>query len=327
MKIDVTRQPLLPALATLLLLAAFGMVRSAWMPFPTERIAEVAAPLGRYLTQFQLLAPGWSRLLTIAVTTVCGVQVGRLTVRYGLYALPTCLAIPFYGLVACGIYVACDTLVGAVVAWLFVLSLRNFCAAFRNGYTFNPTFRASFYLGLMPLVGVVALPLAGLVLPALFCFKRTLREAAVALFGLLLPAAVWCYLTWAAGHSLTEPLLELWGAFLTPSGFRIFDGVTPFTYALAGLLLFTLLCSVFFLFVDFNVMGVRQRAVFSYLLIALLACGTLLAAPCATGSVLPLAAAPVSVFMPLVFVRIHKTCSATLYAALFVLFFLSHLIA
>lgn len=132
MKTDVTRQPLLPALATLLLVAAVGVARSAWAPFPAERIGEAAAPLGQFLGQMQAAAPGWSRLLAFALAAVCGVQIGRLTVRYGLYASPTCLAIPLYGFVACGVYVASDTLSTAVASWLFVRSLRNFCAAFRN---------------------------------------------------------------------------------------------------------------------------------------------------------------------------------------------------
>lgn len=324
MKTDISRQPLLPALITLLVVAAVGAVYATGMPLGTQQIAD-AAPLGRYLTQWQHMAPGWSRLLCFALTVVCGVQVGRLTVRYGLYARSTSLAIPLYGLVACGIFAACNSLAGTVAAWLFVRSLRNFCASFRNGYTFHATFRATLYLGLMPLVSIVTLPLAGLVLPALFCFKRTLREAVVALFGLLLPAAVACYLGWATGGGFLTPLLEMGRAFLTPSGFRLFDGVTTLQLAYASVLLFTLLCAVFFLLVDYRGMGVRQRAVHTYLLFTLLACAALLCAPCATGSVALLAAAPMSVFMPLVFVRIHKTCSLTLYAALFVLFFLSRL--
>ena len=323
MKTDVTRQPLLPALATLLLVAAVGMARSAWAPFPAERIGEAAAPLGQFLGQMQAAAPGWSRLFAFALAAVCGVQIGRLTVRYGLYASPTCLAIPLYGFVACGVYVASDTLSTAVASWLFVRSLRNFCAAFRNGYTFNATFRAALYLGLLPLVSVAALPLPVLIVPAVFCFKRTLRECAVALFGLLLPVAATCYVGWAAGDGFLAPLEGMAAAFLTPSGYRLFDGMSPFTLAYAGLLLFLTLWSVFSFFVDFFGMGIRQRAVLCFALFALFFCGGLFAAPCATVSVLALAAVPVSVLMPLVFVRIHKTCSLTLYAALFVLFALS----
>ena len=260
------------------------------------------------------------RAETVAVD---GQKLGRLTVRYGLYASPTCLAIPLYGFVACGVYVASDTLSTAVASWLFVRSMRNFCAAFRNGYTFNATFRAALYLGLLPLVSVAALPLPVLIVPAVFCFKRTLRECAVALFGLLLPVAATCYVGWAAGDGFLAPLEGMAAAFLTPSGYRLFDGMSPFTLAYAGLLLFLTLWSVFSFFVDFFGMGIRQRAVLCFALFALFFCGGLFAAPCATVSVLALAAVPVSVLMPLVFVRIHKTCSLTLYAALFVLFALS----
>lgn len=305
---------------TLLLVAAVSITRSAWTPLPAEEIGGIAAPLGSYLVRLQLLAPVWSRLLALAVTVVCGVQVGRLTVRYGLYAAPTSLAVPFYGLVATGIYVACDTLAAAVASWLLVRSLANFCAAFRNGYTFNATFRASLYLGLLPLFSAVALPLAALILPALFCFRRTFREAVVALFGLLLPTAALCYLGWAFGGTFLAPVRGMWDAFQTPSGFGLLDDMPLFRLLFAGLLLVATLSGVFCFLFCFKGMGMRQRAVLCYALFALPLCAALAVAPGATPSVLPLAAVPVSVFMPLLFVRIRKTCSSLLYAALFVLF-------
>lgn len=56
------------------------------------------------------------------------------------------------------------------------LAAKNYCRSYCNGYGFDAIFRASLYLGLLPLVYAPATPLV-LILPlAILLFRRTFRE-------------------------------------------------------------------------------------------------------------------------------------------------------
>ena len=56
-----------------------------------------------------------------------GMSVGRLTVRYNLYSVGTCLAIPLYGAIACGLAVGGDCLTTFAASALLALATKNFC--------------------------------------------------------------------------------------------------------------------------------------------------------------------------------------------------------
>ena len=122
-----------------------------------------------------------------------GMSIGRLTVRYNLYSVGTCLAIPLYGAIACGLAVGGDCLTTFAASALLALATKNFCRSYCNGFGFDAIFRASLYIGLLPLVATAAAPLLILLPLAVMLFRRTLREVAVAVAGLLLPALTLCY--------------------------------------------------------------------------------------------------------------------------------------
>lgn len=88
-----------------------------------------------------------------------GMSIGRLTVRYNLYSVGTCLAIPLYGAIACGLAVGGDCLTTFAASALLALATKNFCRSYCNGFGFDAIFRASLYIGLLPLVATAAAPL------------------------------------------------------------------------------------------------------------------------------------------------------------------------
>ena len=88
-----------------------------------------------------------------------GMCAGRITIRYNLYTVGTCLPIPLYAIVACGIATGGNYLAGFAASMLLALATKNYCRAFCNGYGFDAIFRASLYLGLMPLVYAPGLPM------------------------------------------------------------------------------------------------------------------------------------------------------------------------
>ena len=112
MKFDIARQPLVPAFLTLAALAVVAMWNAGGPAVSTAVQAGHAAETvdigrnaagalavsspGELLAQFQAAHPVWARWIAGLLMLFTGMSIGRLTVRYNLYSVGTCLAIPLY---------------------------------------------------------------------------------------------------------------------------------------------------------------------------------------------------------------------------------------
>ena len=163
MKPDIIRQPLLLAIASILVVIAAAMTTGTTISPAPETM--ISTPLGDLIGLFQERFPRCSRILCGGLLLLTGILCGRLAVRYGLYPVSSTLTIPLYGLVACGILLGQEYLTESVAAFVLLLSTQNFFACFRNGYAIGAVFRASFFLGLLPLLYAPLLPLPLLVRP------------------------------------------------------------------------------------------------------------------------------------------------------------------
>lgn len=323
MQFDIARQPLVPAFVTLAALVVTAMCHTdahallPAAPHGAVRPEGLALPSpGELLTQFQLLRPVWAHLLAGFLLLYTGMVIGRLTIRYNLYAVGTCLAIPLYAIAACGIALSADYLPAAAASALLALSVKHFCRSFCNGYGFDALFRASACLGLLVLVSAAAAPLL-LMLPfAVLLFRRTVRECVVAVAGLLLPLLAVCYVNWGAGGDFTAPILALADAFLAGAPLALFRQLPMQALAmLGGITLLTLLAVLFFL-ADFYAAGTKPRFLLIFHIGVLLLTLAQLFGPAASAALLPLTAVPAAVLLPLLFVRIHRTIALPLYLIL-----------
>ena len=187
MKFDIARQPLVPAFLTLAALAVVAMWNAGGPAVDTAVQAGHAAGTvdigrnaagalavsspGELLAQFQAAHPVWARWIAGLLMLFTGMSVGRLTVRYNLYSVGTCLAIPLYGAIACGLAVGGDCLTTFAASALLALATKNFCRSYCNGFGFDAIFRASLYIGLLPLVATAAAPLL-ILLPLALIFSE-----------------------------------------------------------------------------------------------------------------------------------------------------------
>ena len=296
MKFDIARQPLVPAFLTLAALAYAAMrgaaeygldpalLNGAAAIHPATAVSPEAA-----LLQFQTSHPVWARWIAGLLILFTGMCAGRMTIRYNLYSVGTCLAIPLYGAIVCGLAVGSDYLPAFTAAALLALSVKNFARSFCNGYGFDAIFRASLYLGLLPFISTAALPLLLILPPAVLLFRRTLREAVVAVAGVLLPAFTICYINWGAG-----------GEFLT---------------LLGGIFVLDLLALLFFLS-DIYAVGTKSRTILIYNISVLVLTAAVLCGPAATPGAAAFAALPSAVLLPFMFVRIHRGVALLLYLLL-----------
>lgn len=327
MKFDIARQPLVPAFLTLFALALTAMctpaVQSVVDPGAAASGAagagsEAVPLLGGLLAHFQGAYPGWSRLLAGFIILFTGMCTGRITIRYNLYTVGTCLAIPLYAIIACGIFIGPDYLAGFTASMLLALAGKNYCRSFCNGYGFDAIFRASLYLGALPLVYAPALPLLLLLPLALLLFRRTLREVAVALAGVLLPVLTLCYIGWGAGDAFPLPFLELGNAFMAGIPLQVFRSMTLSTLIMSAGIAVLDLAALFFFLSDIYAAGTKSRFVLIYIIGMLLLALAVLFTPAATAGAFALFAVPSAVLLPVLFVRIHRGLALPIYLILLV---------
>ena len=258
MKIDIARQPLVPAFVTLFALAVTAMWGGAGNGV-SAGAPETMPLLGGALTRFQAAYPVWARLAAGFMILFTGMCTGRIAIRYNLYGVSTCLPIPLYAVVACGIFSGGNYLTAFAASMLLALAAKNYCRSYCNGYGFDAIFRASLYLGLLPLVYAPATPPV-LILPlAILLFKRTFREAVVAAAGLILPLLTACYVSWGMGDEFTAPVMTLADALVSGVPLWIFKGLPLPSLVMLCVIAALALTALLFFLSDIYAAGTKPR--------------------------------------------------------------------
>ncbi len=306
MKIDIARQPLVPAFMTLFALAVAAMCAGIPVSDTSGAVRDALPLLGGQLARFQAAYPVWSKFAAGFMLLFTGMCAGRITIRYNLYTVGTCLPIPLYAIVACGIATGGNYLAGFAASMLLALATKNYCRAFCNGYGFDAIFRASLYLGLMPLVYAPALPLLLLLPLAVLLFRRTFREVVVATAGLLLPIFTACYVSWGSGAEFTAPLVTVGQSAIEGMPLQLFLDIPLPALVMAGGIVLLDLTALFFFLADIYAAGTKPRFILFYNIGILVLALTLLCSPAATPEAFALLAVPSAILIPVFFVRIHR---------------------
>ena len=139
---------------------------------------------------------------------VAGFLIGRSSVRAELYATRCFLAMPLFGVVSCGVLLSSDYLTQSLTLLLLALASRNYYNSFHRHYCFDRMFRGSLYVGLIPLLYAPGAGLLLLIPLVVLLFRRTLREAVVALSGAILPLFFAGFIHWAAGGRFGIPIFR-----------------------------------------------------------------------------------------------------------------------
>lgn len=310
---NLSRQPFLLVLLTLVVLVTAAFLRRQGVAYPIEETGIPQTIAARWLDDWQEAWPRTAQYLCGLLAVASALMLGRIGVRYKLYNGGTLLSIPFYGVVACGIYLPAQSLVAFTASFLLASALRRYCASFRNGYTFDAIFRGSICLGAIPLLYAPALPVAILLPVSLLLFKRTVRELIVALCGFLLPFAAFSYLHWFFGGSVdgvAVQLLETCGSD-APAG--IFAGGSFVAWVLAAVLMLTVISGFVCYVNDRYASLTKARAILTvnFWLLAATLVIPFLAGPAVL--FLPLTAVPAALLLPFLFGRSSVAASNMIY--------------
>ena len=324
MRLNFARQPLIPAFLSLVLLLVVALCHTASgtiAPILRVGVDQAVLPIpaaGAALEAFRLAHPNWAHTIGGFLILFSAMTIGRMTARFKLYGINTFVAMPLYALCMMGVVRSEWWFSGLVASTLLTLAVKNFCYSFRNGFSFDATFRGGMYLALLLLVEPKSAPLL-LALPiALMQFRRATRESLVALGGLLLPPLTLGYLNWALGGSFIAPFVELYHRFMqgewltgmlhAPLTEQIFCGV---------LLLLNLLSIALFLANSYT-LSTRSRHTLLYASYLLLLTVATFLLPAGSIARVALLAVPSALLLPVLLIRIRRSITQILYPLLVV---------
>ncbi len=324
MKFDIARQPLVPALLTLLIFVIVAMCGAGQgVATPSVWSAVSAGIDGLELTmpavwieRFQISWPRLARWISAFLILFAGLGVGRISIRHNLYGVGTCLNIALYGAILCGCFIDGNCLTTSVLALLSVRMMRNFSCAFRSSYAFDAIFRAGLYLGLAMLVSAEAAVLSLLMVIAVIMFRRTHRETLVGTIGLLLPIAALSYVNWGIGGSFTAPATALFNAAIAGTPLSLFVTIPSHRIILSvAVTLLAFMALVSFLVARYSA-SIKVRMIFLFGGYALALSVIMMLMPAARLGDGAFMAATAALLMPVMFVRTERNVATLLYVLL-----------
>ena len=193
----ITRKSALPALVLLVVIIVATMIRSARSPFGVEL---ATSPYGESGATLFLAA-----LLFLAV----GVVMGKTTPRSGLVNGYCTLAIPLYGVIACGIFVAPSTLVAASASLCFALAIHLLLISLHRADDKDSVFFAAILLGLMVPLYPPAIVLVGVLPIAILTLALSARQIILMVAGYTLPLLATSYAFWYMGNGFWDAAINI----------------------------------------------------------------------------------------------------------------------
>ena len=323
MKISVEKQTPVAALMTLVIIVAAALVRFGMSPYdnemPTERIVP---PLAEYLAAFSSSHKVLSLVISAFMMIVAGMIIGQTGSRFRLYPSQTFLSMPIYGIAACGIFVSADVLSSSLASLLTAIMLRYLCRGYLRERDLSAMLYAGLSIGLMMLVSTSGVVCVAAALSAIFILSFSARELFVLLIAMLLPVAGFCFTVWALGGEFMSPVMRIWSALFAESGVDAFGNDAVVALTLCGIVGFTFFCSTILFLADRFMVSLKSRGIFIFDLVLALLSLTMFALPSSSPANFAVSAVPMSMIMPVLFIREGGRLSAILYMSLWVVFVL-----
>lgn len=283
-------------------------------------VRSLSAPFGVELADTPYRGRALSLVFAVLLLLFGGFVEGKMLVRSGLNRGYCTLPIPLYGVVACGIFVAPDTLPSAVASVCLAMSLHLFLRSLHSAGEKDSIFFASILLGTMVLFYPPAILLAGVLVLMIFALSLSIRQAMLLVIGYLLPLLTASYVMWYKGDSLWQFWANLKEAIATPQMDAI--ATTPYVaiamaVVVAVILIWGAVYSLFRPHKMFLLARVRRalHIFIGVLVISLL----MLLMPSCNLAILPIVAVPTAILLSLALDILPNNHSAIAYWVLLVL--------
>lgn len=319
MQVSIIRQTPAASILLMLLMVVATFVRFALAPYGDELVAGEVAMLGAKVDAFQSVAPVWGWIVSALVVVLIAVSLGRMTSAFGLYHVRTTISIPLYVLVACGVFIAPDSLAVSLSAFFALRMMRRLCGGYVRGTDLNYAFYAGMCAALAPMFYAPALVLVLMLPIAVLMFGFSWREIVVMTVGAVLPVAALCYVGWLCGGEFLLPIKEFIAAFTYSTNYTLWGTESVVALTLLGVVLFVVVCGVAAYFGDKRSVAVRPRTIMAFHIVAFIISCVAFVVPSATAGVLMLVALPAAIIIPVALVRMRDGLCNLVIVALLVL--------
>lgn len=269
-----------------------------------------------------------SFILAMFLFLCCGVVEGKILPRSGLSKGYCTLPIPLYGVLACGLFVAPDTLSAAVASLCFAEALYLFLRSLHSAGEKDSVFFASMLLGTMVLLLPPSIVLVAAIPIAIFTLALSLRQALLMVVGYALPLLGASYIVWYKGGAILDFWQNLYSALMLPQMTDI--ATIPYlSVVFVAVVVSVLLWGVVYAIVHpdkmFMLSRVR-RALYLFLWVSLLSL-TMLFLPACNLSVCAVVAVPVAILLSFVLGILPNNHATIAYWVILLLFVLHLFIA
>lgn len=312
-KRQITQHRLFDLAITLFIIAIVSTLRAVLHPVGDESIANTPTPVGIVLQNIQSGIPSLSAVVWCLCVIVAGLGVGRYAAKYSIYPAYTLMAIPILGVMAVAVMISGDYLVSSAVLILMLYAIKYTHRCVMRSKTFGDLSLAMLFYGVIPLVFApaavlyIALPVLVLVL------YNSWREWVVAVSSLLFPLLAVSYWDWCAGNEFLASAQLIYSSAMAESEFHFFSVLNPVSIILIGVVLVMVFCSVSLILSDRYSLKVNSRTIMRFDMLLLVACCALCFMPSATATIFAMLALPVSMLVPLMFVRMGAGFTEMLY--------------
>ena len=181
-----TRKSTMMALIVLVVMVVAAVFRRATAPFAIEL---ANGEMGEV----------WRAIVAAILFIGCGAIEGRMLSRTGLTSGYSALPIPIYALLSCGIFLASNMLVSAVVSACFVVAIFLLLRSINSAGEKDSLFFAATLLGAMVPIYPPSILLAAVVPLSMLLLVLSVRQAVLMIVGYVLPLFAAAYVTWYGG--------------------------------------------------------------------------------------------------------------------------------
>lgn len=314
MKNAIARQPLWMTIGIFTLL--LGLF---WFNHLTSVPAQVAifnpAPFGKAINSWLDTSPYIDAAASIIFIYMTALVITRTISRNLVFPARTYVFIILYAIIGYGFFIRTQTLPITISAYLIAKGSEYLAASFRRSVSFSEMFRSGFVFGLAPLFYAPSVVYILLLFIAMPLYMRSVREAAVALAGLLLPILTYSYIMWGAGDPFMQPLVTLWETITDNGGgiplFDLHSSAGILRASAATMAIIAIVLSLGSFAVTSHSMRTRAFRVYGFFVFFLIIAVIAIFLPGASTGDLPLIAIPTSVVGAHFFSR-HQGIPATI---------------
>lgn len=305
--------------ATLFLIVILSSLRAALLPVGDESVVNTPTPLGILLQNLQVRIPALAAVIWAIVVCFAGLSVGRYAAKYSIYPAYTLMAIPILGVMATAVMTSGDFLVSAATLLLMLYGTKYLHRCVMRTKTFGDISLAMLCFGAMPLVFAPAAILWAALPFLVLIVRNSWRDWLVSLISLMFPIVAMCYWAWCAGDGFLAPAEVILSSITTDSEFHLFSVINPASILLLGVIILMVLCSVSLVISDRYSLKVNSRAMMRMNGFIMAVCLALFFLPSSTATSFAVIAVPVSMLVPLMFVRMGVGFTETLYRLMLIL--------